>query len=106
MDRRSFLTGLFGVASLVALAGVATHPAQAAPIARAMRLPELPDADGGRTPDGTEIDKVQARRRHWSRGRRGPPSWARRWRRRRSRLVCRTTRWRGRLVRRCRRVWW
>jgi hypothetical protein len=76
------------------------HAAQAAPIARALDQsevkPEAELAEGGRTPDGTTIEKAQYYRRS-----------RRRSRRRRSRLVCRTYRGRrGRLVRTCNRVYW
>ena len=107
MDRRAFLTGLFGVAGAVALANVA----DAAPIARALGMPdgaepieELRTRDL-RTPDGTEVERAQywgPRRRYDRRRYRR----YRRYRRRRSRLVCRNYRVRGRWVRRCRRVFY
>ena len=106
MDRRAFLTGLFGVAGTMALTGLATQSAQATPLGRAMEMPESFEAAAGSTPDGTPIEQAQARyhrrgpppRRRY---RRGPPP-----RRRRSRLICRNVRTpSGRLVRRCRRVY-
>ena len=91
MDRRTFLRSIVGLAgSVVALAGAAaTSGVEAAPIARAAALPELPQpaSSGGHTPDGTEVEQV----RHWRR---------RRWvygRRRRRRVY---------YVRRRRRYWW
>jgi hypothetical protein len=105
MERRAFLTGLFGVAGAVALARLAPGTAQAAPIARmlsgAVPQPELPRGEAGRTPDGTPVEQAQVYRR-----RRRPGPRRRLRRRRRSRLVCRTYRVRGRRVRRCRRVFW
>ncbi len=104
MERRAFLTGLLGVAGVAAMASMTGGTAQAAPLARSMGMPETPEPDVARTPDGTEVTQAQARRRYY---RRGPPPRARRYhRRRRSRLVCRNTRWRGRWVRRCRRVFY
>lgn len=101
MNRRAFLSGLFGVAGAVALGGLTMHAAQAAPIARALDQPEVkPEtelAEAGRTPDGTTVEQAQ----YYGRGR------GRRSRRRRSRVVCRTYRGRrGRLVRTCNRVYW
>jgi hypothetical protein len=56
MDRRAFLTGLFGVAGAVALAGVA----KAAPIARTLGLAhDAQPTEGLRTPDGTEVENAQ-----------------------------------------------
>ncbi len=56
MDRRAFLTGLFGVAGAVALAGVAT----AAPIARTLGLTDdAQPTEGLRAPDGTEVENAQ-----------------------------------------------
>jgi hypothetical protein len=105
MERRAFLNGLFGVAGVAALGGLALHPAQAAPIARALDQPEIePDtvAEAGQTPDGTEVDNA-----HYTGWRHSHRRWRRRpWRRRRSRVVCRNTWRRGRLVRHCRRVYW
>jgi hypothetical protein len=102
MDRRAFLTGLFGVAGAVALANVA----DAAPIARALALPDGAEPiEGLRTPDGTEVEQAQywgPRRRYDRRRYRR----YRRYRRRRSRLVCRNYWWRGRWRRRCRRVYY
>jgi hypothetical protein len=80
MDRRTFLTGLTSfitaTGAAVVLANAVTPSAQAAPIARAMRLPEsvteAAATEGGRTPDGTEVELARHRRRWW-----------RRWRRRR-----------------------
>jgi hypothetical protein len=102
MDRRAFLSGLFGVAGAATLAGLATRTAQAVPLARPPSMP-APDAaqqaEDARTPDGTPIEQAQyyyRRRRRY---------WRRRYRRRR-RLVCRSYRVRGGWVRRCRRVWW
>lgn len=101
MERRAFLTGLFGVAGAVMLSGLAIGSAQAVPIAplpAAGPEPDAPDQAAGRTPDGTPVEPTQ----YYSRRRR--PRFRPR-RRPRGRLVCRTYRVRGRLVRRCRRVW-
>lgn len=102
MDRRAFLTGLFGVAGAVALANVA----DAASITRALGMPDDAEPiEGLRAPDGTKIEQAQVSvqigpQRRYDRRR------YRRYRRRRSRLVCRTYRVRGRWVRRCRRVYY
>lgn len=105
MDRRAFLTGLFGVAGAVALANVAV----AAPIARTLGMPNDSEPfEGLRAPDGTTVEQAQVsvqigpqRRYDRRRYRR-----YRRYRRRGSRLVCRNYRVRGRWVRRCRRVYY
>jgi hypothetical protein len=56
MDRRAFLTGLFGVGGAVALAGVA----EAAPIARTLGLAhDAQPTEGLRTPDGTKVENAQ-----------------------------------------------
>ena len=112
MDRRAFLSGLFGFTSVAALGGLTLRSAQAAPIARALDQPEIkPEAqaaEAGRTPDGTEVENAQYYyrrrrryyRRHYYRRRR------RYYRRRRSRVICRTYWRRGRRFRSCHRVWW
>jgi hypothetical protein len=100
MERRAFLTGLLGVAGTVALAGAA----QALPLGRTMELPGL-DLDqidsamkGGTTPDGTPVEKAQVSVQI------GPRGHRHRHRRPRWRTVCSRHRYRGRWVRRCRRV--
>jgi hypothetical protein len=107
MDRRAFLSGLFGVASVATLGGLTLRSAQAVPIARALDQPKIkPEAqaaEAGRTPDGTEVENAHYtgwRHSHRRRRRR------RTWRRRRSRVVCRTYWRRGRRFRSCHRVWW
>lgn len=102
MNRRAFLTGLAGVAGAAAAVSLLPSQAHAIPLARTTgeTLAETPaeragDASQARTPDGTAVEQAQ----YWRHRRR-------RWRRRRSRLVCRNYRVRGRWVRRCRRVWW
>ena len=56
MDRRAFLTGLFGVASAVALVGAA----EAAPLGRTLGLAnDAQPTEGLRAPDGTEIENAQ-----------------------------------------------
>jgi hypothetical protein len=102
MDRRGFLTSLFGVAGAVALGGLTLRPAQAVPIAQALDQADIkPDkvAEAGQTADGTVVD--EAHYTGWRHSHRP------RWRgRRRSRVVCRNTWRRGRRVRTCRRVYW
>ena len=107
MDRRAFLSGLFGVAGVAALGGLTMRAAQSAPIARALDPDIKPDvaAEAGRTPDGTAVDKGQyyyggRGRRYYGRGQR------RGYYRRRSRVVCRTYWRRGRPFRSCYRVGW
>ena len=78
MDRRTFLRSVAGVAGAVVMAGAAaTTAVEAAPIARADSLPDLPKAPasgGGHTPDGTEVEQAHYyyghRRRYWRRRRR------------------------------------
>ena len=48
MDRRAFLSGLFGVAGVAALGGLTMRQAEAAPIARALD-------QTGITPDAVEL---------------------------------------------------
>jgi hypothetical protein len=102
MDRRAFLTGLFGVAGAVALVGVA----EAAPIARPLDLADdAQPTEGLRTPDGTEVENAQVtvyrsgpyyrRRRRYYRRRRRYYYRARRRYYRRSRRVYRRVRRRG-----------
>ena len=56
MDRRAFLTGLIGVASAVALGGIA----EAAPLSRTMGLANDAEPNEGlRAPDGTEVENAQ-----------------------------------------------
>jgi hypothetical protein len=106
MNRRSFLTGLLGVAAAGTLVNWSTLPSEAVPAADPIEPPEFePSEDDAAAPDGTPVDPAQywrrRRRRYWRRRRR------RAWRRRR---VCRVyrNRW-GRRVRRCRvvrvRIW-
>lgn len=102
MDRRAFLSGLFGVAGVAALGGLTLRQAQAAPIARALDQTDIaPDtvAEAGQTPDGTAVEKAQYYGRRYRRR-------YRRSYRRRSRVVCRTTWRRGRRIRVCNRVYW
>ena len=105
MDRRQFLSGLFGAAGIAAFGGLTVRAAQAAPIAPPLDTSGIKAgaaAEAGRTPDGTGVDKA-----HYTGWRHRHRGWRRRWRRRhRSRVVCRR-RWRyGRRVRVCRRVYW
>lgn len=102
MDRRQFLSSLFGAAGIAAFGGLTVRAAQAAPIAPPLEATGIKSdavAEAGRAPDGTAVDKA-----HYTGWRH---SHRRRWRRRhRSRVVCRH-RWRhGRRVRVCRRVYW
>lgn len=100
MDRRGFLTGLFGAAGVVALGGLTMRPAQAVPIAQALDQANIKPntvAEAGRTADGTAVE--EAHYTGWRHSHRRP------WRRR-SRVVCRTTWRRGRRFRTCRRVYW
>ena len=106
MDRRAFLSGLFGVVGVAALGGLTMEATQAAPIARALDPSDIkPDsvAEAGRTPDGSAVEKAQyyyGDRRYYGRRRR------RGHYRRRSRVVCRTYWRRGRPFRTCHRVGW
>ena len=103
MDRRSFLSGLFGIAGAAATADLLIPRAAATPLDQLRKLPTLP-ADGeptdavGEAPDGTEAEEVQ----YWRRRRRR--YWRRRsyWRGGRGRRICRTRwdRW-GRPFRSC-----
>lgn len=104
MDRRAFLSGLFGVTGVAALGGLTLRSAQAAPIAHALDQSAIkPDAtaEAARTPDGTEVDKA-----HYTGWRHSHRRWRPRRRWRRSRVVCRRTWRRGRRIRVCRRVYW
>jgi hypothetical protein len=101
MDRRAFLTGLFGVAGAVALVGVA----EAVPIARPLSLADdAQPAEGLRAPDGTEVENAQVvyrsgpyyrRRRRYYRRRRRYYYRARRRYYRRGRRLYRRVRRRG-----------
>lgn len=103
MDRRSFLTGLLGLAGAAATAGLLAPQAEAIPLYQLRKLPAVPPDDEptdavGETPDGTEVEDVQ----YWRRRRRR--YWRRRsyWRGGRGRQICRTRwdRW-GRPFRSC-----
>lgn len=84
MDRRTFLTGLFGVAGVASVAGAVALAgvAEAAPIARTLGLgDDAQPTEGLRAPDGTEVENAQVsvyrsgpyyrrRRRYYYRSRR------------------------------------
>ncbi|MBS9719274.1 protamine-2 (modular protein) [Tianweitania sp. BSSL-BM11] len=102
MDRRHFITGLFGLAGAVAVAKVVGPTEADAAVVKPEGILDELDAS---TPEVTEIDH---RRGHRDRRRHGRHLHDRRHRRRRvTRRVCRRVRRHGRWERRCwrERVW-
>jgi hypothetical protein len=106
MDRRSFLTGLLGLAGAVAVAKViGPEEAEAAVINPDGILDELDASEG----EATDVQyRHNWREREWRRRRRRERRWRRQYygRRRGYRRVCRTVRRNGRWRRVCRRVRW
>jgi hypothetical protein len=110
MDRRLFVTGLFGVAGTAALAAIVTPQAEALaavagedPVPGSSVLPNLEELKADSV-EGGEAAEETGEKLAWHYG---YPHGRRRRRRRRWRRICRRAWWRGRYRRRCRRrpVW-